>query len=141
MTDYIKLNIEDGVITNPAIDNVLANLDNFLVNSDKWSDFPIWISSGVRTPQSQLALIKSYAIKKGLELPDLLTMDNFIPVWSKLLNVGIIINPPIDSHCIYDYWKLVNGVKVNHKGYLIPTSPHIKGTAFNVPVKMIIIKH
>lgn len=49
-------------------------------------------------------------------------------LWSKLLNIGIIINPPIEAEVLFDY---ISG-GVNKKGITIKESVHSKGLAFDI---------
>jgi hypothetical protein len=48
--------------------------------------------------------------------------------WSRLLNKGIIVNPPLEAECLFDYFR--NGV--NKKGQKIGMSPHYYGKAFDI---------
>lgn len=142
---YTNLKFNDGFISNDHIDQVLLQLDYFISRS-QYRDMILRITSGVRTPDSQLRVIKGYAGTKQVfyasEISDDVNLKINIPnvglvytwqrTWSKLLNLGIIVNPPIDAICIDDYYKVINGLRVNRKGILIPSSPHIKGKAFDV---------
>ena len=143
---YKNLIINDGVVTNPNIDKVLGNLDYFVSNS-QYTDVTLYITSAVRTTESQLKIINNYAyLKSVIYKPEMVEDVNkkiFIPVlgkevyswqrtWSKLLNIGIIVNPPFEAEVLEDYWKTINGLKVNRKGTMIKGSPHILGKAFDV---------
>ena len=48
--------------------------------------------------------------------------------WSNLLNLGVIINPPLPAVALMDYWR--GGL--NKKGMLIGVSPHTKGKSFDL---------
>ena len=48
--------------------------------------------------------------------------------WSNLLNVGVIINPPVKAICLMNYIRK----GVNKKGQYINQTPHSSGTAFNI---------
>jgi len=50
--------------------------------------------------------------------------------WSKLLNIGVIVNPPYPAKVLLDYYR--RGSKENRKGTVIGVSPHFKGTAFDI---------
>src|SRR5690606_36408757 len=99
--------------------------------------------SGLRTPLKQLQIIQDYLLKLGLakkypvamtcKVNDQMTWEGMTvfkwqPGWSRLLNEGIIINPPFRAKCLMDYIR--NGV--NKKGYWINPSPHFKGVSFDV---------
>jgi hypothetical protein len=44
------------------------------------------------------------------------------------LNNDVIVSPPIDVECLFDYWK--NGV--NKRGHIIRASSHRLGTEFDI---------
>jgi len=50
------------------------------------------------------------------------------PAWSRLLNLGVIVNPPEQATVLFDYFR---GAE-NRKGALIQPSPHFKGTALDI---------
>lgn len=98
-----------------------------------------YVTSGQRTSEDQLTTIKNYLIRYRLdddypEAMDCLATDKidgqyvWQKGWSKLLNVGVIINPPYPAVALYDYWR--NGV--NKRGMVIAHSPHYFGQAFDI---------
>ncbi|MEM5810623.1 MAG: hypothetical protein QXP66_01835 [Candidatus Aenigmatarchaeota archaeon] len=117
-------------------DPVIAKLDKYFARYNHKA----FVTSILRTPSKQLEIIREYVILKGLdkEYPEILsckvedkTSDDLYvwqKAWSKLLNIGVIINPPIAARCLYDYWR--GGV--NKKGELIPPSPHFFGNCFDI---------
>ena len=148
--NYKNIILNIGVVTNEKIDKVLSNLDYF-VSTSQYRDMLLYVTSAVRTSQSQLNIIRKYAKSKNViylnEIVEDINKKIFIPVlnrevyswqrtWSKLLNLNIIINPPFESEVLEDYWKLVDGKNVNKKGDKIKGSPHILGKAFDVSGKL-----
>jgi hypothetical protein len=134
---YLKVN--EGVIVTPIILPVIESLDKYF----KKAKITAIVTSGLRTSEDQLRIIKNYLSKKGLshkypetfskELHDKIKFNgkevySWQPGWSALLNAGIIINPPIPAECLMDY---IRG-GVNKKGKIINASPHFNGTAFDI---------
>jgi hypothetical protein len=129
--------VRPGVVLTRNIDAVITQLDPFFESA------PTFVTSGLRTKASQLAIIVKYAELKGVarEFPAIVsaTLERKIsylgqavyewqPAWSRLLNIGIIVNPPVPAICLFDYWR--SGI--NRKGRLIMSSPHLRGTAFDI---------
>ena len=129
------------VVSNGHIDIVLNELEEYMNRTPEWANFNIEITSAVRTVYTQLVIIETYANKKGIRFAEFVSGDPDAMVtidrkkyyawqrtWSKLLNVGIIINPCYDAECLHDY--IVNGV--NKKGSIIKQSTHMQGSAFDI---------
>jgi hypothetical protein len=106
-----------------------------------FKEHPETVTSGVRTSEDQLRIIRQYLKSKGLadNYPEAMTAlvddrtdddEHFVwqKAWSHLLSVGVIINPPLPAVALMDYIR--NGV--NKKGQLIGMSPHTRGTAFDL---------
>jgi hypothetical protein len=139
-TENEFLIVGPGVILTPTIEPVIVGLDDYYRAENKKA----YVTSGLRYPLNQLQIIRSYIEKKGLkaQFPELFTKgvndkiihDEFGLIytwqmgWSKLLNIGVIINPPIAAACLMDYIR--NGI--NKKGLVIQGSPHFKGSAFDI---------
>jgi hypothetical protein len=98
------------------------------------------LTSGVRTALEQVGIIAYWALKMGVNFPEFDPHDlhgqteiegkllyRWQRTWSKLLNLGIIVNPPLAAVCLEDY--IVNGH--NKKGEVIHESPHQKSTALD----------
>lgn len=130
---YLK--VPTSIILNEKLDNVLYDIDC------DFRDHPETVTSAVRTPEDQLRIIRKYLVSKGLDqkYPEAMTakitdryegQDEFVwqKAWSALLNIGVIINPPLAAVVLMDY---VRG-GVNKKGQLIGMSPHTRGTAFDL---------
>ncbi len=128
-------------ISNEKLDKVINNLDEYMKKTPKWSNFNIELTSGYRTPEVQLTIIESYAIKNKIKFPEFdpynvskkVIVDGknvycWQRTWSKLLNIGIIVNPCFDAECLFDY--IVGGV--NKKGQIIKQSTHMQGRAFDM---------
>lgn len=123
------------VVLNEDLDAVLYEIDcDFRENREK-------VTSGVRTSEDQLRIIRTYLRSKGLDntYPEAMTAevldrvegsDHFVwqKGWSALLNAGVIINPPVPAVVLMDY---VRG-GVNKKGQIIGMSPHTRGKAFDL---------
>ena len=129
--------VRPGVLLTEAIDPVIAALDPFFEGRHAY------VTSGLRSKENQLELIRQYAKLKGVakEFPAVLTATldaktffeghavfAWQPAWSRLLERGVIINPPIAASPLFDYMR--GGV--NKKGVIIMPSPHMRGTAFDI---------
>jgi hypothetical protein len=130
---YLK--VAAGVVLTNELDTVIFGIDEF------FSNHPETVTSGLRTSEDQLRIIRKYLTVKGLNdnYPEAMTCkvndkirDSNEYVWQKgwsaLLNAGVIINPPYGAECLMDYWR--NGR--NKKGQLIGMSPHTRGKAFDL---------
>lgn len=130
---YLK--VPPTVVLNEKIDALLYEIDC------DFRDHPETVTSGVRTSEDQLRIIRKYLRAKGLDdnYPEAMTcavndktddQSQFVwqKGWSALLNAGVIINPPLPAVVLMDYIR--NGV--NKKGQLIGMSPHTRGTAFDL---------
>lgn len=131
--------VRDGVVLTPSIEPVIIGLDGYFESAKLRAQ----VTSGKRTPEEQLALIKFYALKFNIDstYPSILTatltgkllFDNkqvfeWQPAWAELLRQGVIINPPLKAICLFDY--TVNGM--NKKGKIIDQSVHSRGGAFDI---------
>jgi hypothetical protein len=132
--------VKPGVVLTPIIEPVIIALEPYFEKANKIS----YVTSGKRNPESQLQIIRGYIEKKGLKdqypeafgkgVNDKITHPQYGSIytwqlgWSKLLNIGVIINPPCSAACLLDYIR--DGV--NKKGRIINGSPHFNGTAFDV---------
>jgi len=133
------LKVRDGVVLTPVIEPVIIALDKYFEKANCIA----WVTSGLRSADDQLRIIRNELIKRKLDVKysDAISKgvnDKIIHDgksiyawqlgWSALLNAGFIVNPPMPAICLMDY--ISNGV--NKKGMLINASPHFNGTAFNV---------
>lgn len=110
---------------------------------------PSDITSGLRTPLEQLALILQKAKKHNIEeefyevaqcmgspIAAKINIDGlgdvywWQRVWSRLLSIGDIINPPIPAAVLSDYFR--PGSENNKKGQIIEISNHMRGLAFDI---------
>ena len=129
--------VRPGVDLTDIIDPVIVSLDPYFEGRTAY------VTSGLRTTAHQLSIIRDYAFRKGIsrEFPEVITATldaktlfeghavfAWQPAWSRLLERGIIINPPIAAAPLFDY---VRG-GVNKKGIIIMPSPHMRGTAFDI---------
>lgn len=133
------LKVKEGVVLTPIIDRVITALDPY------FEKCPSWVTSGLRTPEDQLRIIRNALKARGLSnefkeafdkgLTDKVTFKGktvyaWQPGWSKLLNVGYIVNPPYTAEVLFDYYR--PGSAENRKGKMIGPTPHKDGTAFDV---------
>lgn len=128
--------VKESVILTPTIEPVIVALDAYFEKHK----LKAYVTSGLRDADDQLRVIRSYLIKKGLDkkYPDAMTCNvedkssdgnyKWQMAWSNLLNVGVIINPPIAAKVLMNY--LSNGI--NKIGKIINQTPHATGRAFNI---------
>jgi hypothetical protein len=132
--------LKPGVKLTHVIEPVIVSLDKYFKEINKVA----YVTSGLRDPEEQLQIIRGYLVSKGLKdqhkeafgkcSSAKINSDKYGLIyswqigWSKLLNMGVIINPPFAAGCLMDYIR--NGV--NKKGLVISGSPHFKGTAFDI---------
>ena len=132
-----NLIVRPGVTLTEIIDPVIAALDPY------FDGRKAFVTSGLRTKEHQLDIIKQYAKLKGVarEFPQILTagVDSkamfegravyaWQTAWSRLLERGVIVNPPVAATPLFDYVR--SGA--NMKGVTIMPSPHMRGTAFDI---------
>lgn len=130
---YLKVN--PGVVLAPIAEKVIIAMDAEFEAEGKVA----YVTSCVRTEESQLSVIRGYLTKMGLDktYPDAMvckvedkkTWEGEVvymwqPGWSALLNAGVIINPPLDAVCLMDY---IGAGGKNRKGEVIHASAHIRG--------------
>lgn len=132
--------IRRGVRLTSTIEPVIIALDKYFAEVE----LTAWVTSGERTLGDQLAIIRQYSSRYGVdkEFKEILTCDVMDKIdfgngkkiftwqraWSRLLNIGVIVNPPLPAKPLFDYIR--NGV--NRKGIEIGYSPHYYGKAFDV---------
>lgn len=138
-----NLTWDDGVRKTPAIVRTAEILDAHFEGE------PSIITSGLRTKEDQLALIIEKLIlhKKDKEFAEFVPgqpIDKTVHVnlhlndgrdifwwqrgWSRLLNIGEIINPPIPAEVLFDY--IVGGH--NKSGEVIQISNHMRGLSLDI---------
>lgn len=138
------LTLQAEVVLTQIIEPVIVELDGYFAAMNHKAI----VTSGLRDAEAQLRIIKHYAAKHsiGEEYPEILTVEDtttkshyvvndkavYIYVWqrawSRLLNLGMIVNPPHAAECLFNYFR--NGL--NKRGQIIGESPHFKGTAFDI---------
>lgn len=133
--DNTNLIVKSSVRLTPHIIPVILRMDAEF----KAAGVIAYVTSGQRTAGDQLNTIVRYCIRYGVdkeypEVIDCIAEDResglftWQKAWSRLLNLGVIINPPYPAKVLMDYWR--NGV--NKKGDLIGHSPHYFGLAFDI---------
>ena len=134
------LTVRKGVVLTENIDPVIAALDIYFQNAN----LKAVVTSGFRSPEDQLRIIRSAVINHRLadEFPGVFDdIGKKVQYggeeiysrqlgWSKLLNPNFIVNPPYDAKVLFDYVR--PGSKENKKGKMIYQSPHTRGTAFDI---------
>lgn len=122
------------------IDPVIADLDIYFSSENLHAR----VTSGKRNPESQLRIIRTALVNNRLAdhyqeaFEDINSRTiwegkdvySWQPGWSKLLNIGFIVNPPLPAVCLMDYYR--PGSTTNRKGQVINPSPHFNGTAFDI---------
>lgn len=144
LDDWLVIN--DNVELTPAIEkSILAVRPHFALHQHK-----AYVTSGLRSPERQVFdAIYSNSIRAKLDMvyPEFRTglsghwlIDKKVSTpegqlfwwqrtWSKLLNCGYIVNPPIDAVCLYHSFR-DNGT--DRKGVVIHASPHSGGRAYDI---------
>lgn len=132
--------VNKNVVLTPHIDPVIYDLDAEFEAAQLKS----YVTSGLRTPEDQLRIIRNALVTNRLanDYPEaFLAIDHKVEYegntiygwqlgWSKLLNIGFIVNPPYDANVLMDYVR--PGSKENKKGKMIYQSPHTRGTSFDI---------
>lgn len=132
------LTFADGVVRSVSTDKVIAKLEPFFAKRNHRAK----VTSVIRTPEDQLRIINKYALDNNLHYENPLHYGNpnvkvtedsqeiyaWQITWSRLLNIGILINPPLRAKVLFDYWR--NGI--NKKGRLINPSAHSTGKVFDI---------
>jgi peptidoglycan hydrolase-like protein with peptidoglycan-binding domain len=116
------ISISSGVQLSPAIETALRGLDEHF----KRANLRVTLTSGVRSTEKQLSIIREQAIKRGIDkkYPSIrtATVDNISSwqgAWEELLHVHkYIVNPPKQVESRID-------------GHVYPISPHMAGTAMD----------
>ena len=138
----MNLTYRENVKKTPAITRCVEMMDKY------FDGCPSQITSGLRTPIDQLTIILKKMAEYKLD-------ENFLEIkkclgsgvehtvhieelnrdlywwqraWSKLLNVGYIVNPPVPAEVLFDY---VDDGR-NKKGEVIQMSPHQRGLALDI---------
>ena len=115
--------IRSGVKLTQEIEKVVRELDAYF----RTANLPVTLTSGYRTPEDQLRIIRDQSIRRGIsrKYPSIktATVDNvasWLDAWDELLNrEKYIVNPPKDA-CS----------RITGKCY--QPSPHTRGVAFDL---------
>lgn len=139
------LDLNPDVRLTPTLENGLPMLDPFFDN------LPTLITSGYRSSRDQVEVILQLAKSNGLygnftELREFKDSDPAVKfpfdskeqiywwqrAWSKLLENGVIVNPPLMATCLYDY---IRSSGENMKGKVLQPSNHSQGNAVDLSAK------
>lgn len=132
--------IKENVILTEHIRPVITALDEYFEKANVTA----WVTSGLRRPEDQLRIIRNELNRRNMsgEYQDAFEdigkkiqyegeeVYAWQPAWSKLLNIGFIVNPPYPAKVLMSYFR--PGSPVNRKGQIIGDSPHTRGTAFDI---------
>ena len=131
-----------SVVLTPTIERCAEAVDPYL------DGLSVTMTSGKRMREAQLRIIIEKVKKHGIDklYPEFnLCIENPVDFkikiddqefyywqrpWSKLLNIGEIVNPPIPAEVLLDYFR--PGSTVNGKGRVIGISNHMKGNSFDL---------
>jgi hypothetical protein len=129
--------VKEHVVLTAVIEEAIVALDGYFSEVQLRS----YVTSGYRSPVEQLRLIQQYLIDERIdhEFSDTMTCnvddvyENGIYLWqrgwSKLLNIGYIINPPYKAKCLFNY---IDSHGRNRLGQYISQTPHASGRAFDI---------
>ena len=132
--------IKDGVVLTEHITPVIERLDPFF----EVHKLTAWVTSGLRTPEDQLRIIRRELNRRDLSQYYQQAFDDIGSKtqwegkevwswqlgWSKLLSLGFVVNPPYPAEALMDYFR--PGSAENKKGKIIGDSPHTRGVAFDI---------
>jgi hypothetical protein len=129
--------VKQNVILNEKLDDAIYKLEPYF----RAVNLIAYVTSGIRTANDQLRIIKDYLTRKNIK-------DEFINddvnskvvyngeqiyswqlAWSKLLNANVIINPPLQAKLLLSY---IGRTGKDRKGDLFNPSPHFAGKSFDI---------
>lgn len=131
------LTVASGVVLNELIEYVLVKLDPHFEKANHKAI----ATSGVRTAEEQLGLIRKFLRQRGLDkkYPEAMVgpVTNKLANgqyawqmgWSALLNAGIIINPPLRAELLMDY---IGADGTNKKGKTFEQTQHANGLCLDI---------
>lgn len=131
------LKVNSNVVLNDLIEKVVVALDKHFEKAN----LKAVVTSGVRTAEDQLRIIRQYlnSTKLSVKYPEALTghATDKLPNgdyiwqmgWSALLNSGIIINPPLRAILLMNYFNAKN---VNRKGDYFEQTAHASGVCVDL---------
>lgn len=132
--------VRSNVVLTEHIDEVIFTLDPYFEKAN----LKAYVTSGLRDALAQLRIIRNGITKYKLanKYPETFEDINkkivfegkevygWQPGWSKLLNLGYVVNPPFPAEALMNYFR--PGSTENSKGRMIQASPHYRGTAFDI---------
>jgi hypothetical protein len=136
-----NLIVRKGVVLTPTISKVITRADEFF----RKASIKSYVTSGLRDPASQMRIILDAGWARGLqkEWPQLQGATGettvihagqstplWYVVWGRLLTIGFMVNPPIESKTPFGYVH-PSGRRIP-EGTVIQPSAHFKGIAFDV---------
>ena len=141
-SNLLWLSYRPNIKKTPSITRTIEILDPY------FNGEPSEITSGLRTPHDQIKIIfeklarhrldeefEEFKMHFGSDLELKIQVGDDIiywwqRAWSRLLNIGDIVNPPYPAKCLFDYFR--PGSSGNKNGQIIDISPHQRGTAFDI---------
>ena len=132
--------IKPGVVLTEHIDPVINALDTFFESAN----LKTYVTSGLRDANAQLRIIRNELTRRNIakdyedafeDIGNKIEFEGqevygWQPGWSRLLNLGFIVNPPYPAKCLFNYYR--PGSSQNKIGTIIGSSPHFHGTAFDI---------
>lgn len=136
MSEIKFLEVWSNVVLNPLIEKVILALEPHFEKANVKS----CVTSGIRTPEDQLRIIRDYLKKTKLNsnYPDAMSggvndkigeLYKWQMGWSALLNNGIIINPPLKAKLLMNY---INSQGKNRIGEYFNQTAHSSGTCVDL---------
>lgn len=123
------LKVKDGVVLDEFLDGIAVKLDKEF----ELAGLKATLTSGIRTPEDQLRIIRQYLKQENLHVKYSEAMScnvndkdqhgnyKWQMAWSNLLNVGVIINPPLRAKLLMNYF---NSAGVNRNGDVFEQTAH-----------------
>ncbi len=130
--DNKYLIVKSGVILTPIVEPVIVALDQWF----QAAGLRAYVTRALTDAYGQLDTVQTYIKVRGLEkmYPEAMLCRNPMDMigkfyawqlaWSHLLNLKVIINPPLAAVCLMDYYG-PDGKGTNRKGKLIIQTPHM----------------
>ena len=117
------IQVRPSVNLTPQMRQVLGALEPYM----RRAGLRVWVTSGYRSPQHQLDIIRRAAIARGLQRthpsivnPTVENVDSWRDAWDELLHRhNFVVNPPVR-------------VRSRIRGAYYNPSPHIRGKAFDL---------
>ena len=129
----IMIEIKKGAVLDANQKKIIARIEKFCGKNR------LKVTRGHSMPQEQLAIIERFGNDHGCIFPEFVSngpvdlkvvlaglglVYHWQRTWSRLLHMGVVVNPPLSAPCLDDYTRPSGE---NMKGKLIDESAHISG--------------